>query len=138
MKNFKRISLIFLISLVLFSIKTFAGYEIGEINSLEDPLYDAREAGDSNNANANNGIMLLNAAPDRTENINSIISKFEDGTAAVGIDVSSWQGEINWSSVANSGVKFAILRCGYRGTSQGQLFEDPYFKKNIQRRIIRR
>ncbi len=29
-----------------------------------------------------------------------------------GIDVSSWQGEINWGAVKDSGVEFAMIRCG--------------------------
>lgn len=29
-----------------------------------------------------------------------------------GIDVSSWQGDINWGAVADSGVKFAMIRLG--------------------------
>ena len=28
----------------------------------------------------------------------------------IGIDVSTWQGKINWNQVKNSDVKFAILR----------------------------
>lgn len=53
---------------------------------------------------------------------------------SIGIDVSKWQGEIDWEKVANSGVgiDFAIIRCGYRGISSGDLIEDPYFKKNIE------
>lgn len=30
-----------------------------------------------------------------------------------GIDVSRWQGTIDWKSVAASGIDFAILRAGY-------------------------
>ena len=29
-----------------------------------------------------------------------------------GIDVSEFQGKIDWEKVKNSGVEFAILRCG--------------------------
>ncbi|MBQ3559473.1 MAG: hypothetical protein IJA07_08190 [Agathobacter sp.] len=50
----------------------------------------------------------------------------------VGIDVSKWQGDIDWKAVAESGIDFAIIRCGYRGASTGTLVEDPYFKKNIE------
>lgn len=48
-----------------------------------------------------------------------------------GIDVSKYQGNIDWGAVAASGVNFAIIRAGYRGSSTGVLVEDPYFKKNI-------
>ncbi len=48
-----------------------------------------------------------------------------------GIDVSKWQGNIDWTAVKNSGVKFAIIRCGYRGSTDGMIHEDPYFRANI-------
>lgn len=48
-----------------------------------------------------------------------------------GIDVSKYQGNIDWGAVAASGINFAIIRVGYRGSSTGVLVEDPYFKKNI-------
>ncbi|HPT77738.1 MAG TPA: GH25 family lysozyme, partial [Candidatus Atribacteria bacterium] len=30
-----------------------------------------------------------------------------------GIDVSSWQGKIDWSKVKKAGIEFAILRAGF-------------------------
>ncbi len=54
------------------------------------------------------------------------------GNQSLGIDVSKWQGSIDWTAVANSGVKFAIIRCAYRGASTGVIVEDPYFRQNIQ------
>ena len=50
----------------------------------------------------------------------------------MGIDVSSHQGEIDWEAVADSGVEFAIIRAGYRGYSEGELFVDPFFFENIE------
>lgn len=49
-----------------------------------------------------------------------------------GIDVSKWNKEIDWKKVKAAGVDFAIIRCGYRGSSTGALVEDPYFRKNIE------
>lgn len=55
------------------------------------------------------------------------------GTAArTGIDVSVYQGEIDWPSVAADGVEFAILRLGYRGYTEGGLFLDKSFEQNLQ------
>ena len=48
-----------------------------------------------------------------------------------GIDVTKYQGNIDWGAVAASGINFAIIRVGYRGSSSGALVQDPYFKKNI-------
>ena len=49
------------------------------------------------------------------------------GSIAKGIDVSRYQGMINWSQVAASGVKFAFIRIG---NTVGGL--DPMFINNIQ------
>ncbi|MBR5637291.1 MAG: hypothetical protein IKW81_10220 [Pseudobutyrivibrio sp.] len=48
-----------------------------------------------------------------------------------GIDVSKYQGNIDWNQ-AKSAVSFAIIRCGYRGKTDGQLYEDEYFYKNMK------
>ena len=54
-----------------------------------------------------------------------------DKNGKIGIDVSKWNGNIDWNAVKNSGVSFVIIRCGYRGSSSGVLVEDPKFKANI-------
>jgi len=48
-----------------------------------------------------------------------------------GIDVSRYQGEIDWSKVAASGVKYAFIRLGYRGYSTGALVLDELFEQNV-------
>lgn len=48
-----------------------------------------------------------------------------------GIDVSSHQGEIDWAAVAADGIDFAIIRAGYRGYSEGEIYLDPCFEANI-------
>lgn len=49
-----------------------------------------------------------------------------------GIDVSKWNKDIDWEKAKAAGVEFAIIRCGYRGSSTGTLVEDPYFYRNIE------
>lgn len=53
------------------------------------------------------------------------------GTPIVGIDVSKWNGTIDWNQVAASGVRYVIIRCGYRGSTGGSLILDPTFHANI-------
>ena len=58
-----------------------------------------------------------------------------DGTqyqALRGVDVSEHQDVIDWQAVRNDGVEFAIIRAGYRGYSEGKLFEDSCFRTNIE------
>ena len=48
-----------------------------------------------------------------------------------GIDVSKWQGNIDWGKV-RSQVDFAIIRTGARSFDTGTISDDPYCKKNIE------
>lgn len=50
-----------------------------------------------------------------------------------GVDVSAFQGEIDWQKVRSSGIDFAIIRLGYRGYGKaGRLVEDEFAKDNLQ------
>lgn len=52
--------------------------------------------------------------------------------SVLGIDVSSWQGEIDWQQVKQAGVEFVMIRLGWRGSEQGLMFPDDYVQANYQ------
>ncbi|MBQ4641523.1 MAG: glycoside hydrolase family 25 protein [Oscillospiraceae bacterium] len=52
--------------------------------------------------------------------------------SVLGIDVSFWQGYINWEKVKQAGVEFAIIRLGGRGWEQGELITDDYAQTNYR------
>ncbi|MDE7186966.1 MAG: Ig-like domain-containing protein, partial [Lachnospiraceae bacterium] len=45
--------------------------------------------------------------------------KMASNSGTMGIDVSKWNGSIDWNAVKNSGVSYVIIRCGYRGSATG-------------------
>ncbi|MCR5503088.1 MAG: glycoside hydrolase family 25 protein [Lachnospiraceae bacterium] len=49
-----------------------------------------------------------------------------------GIDVSRYNGKIDWEKVKGDGVEFAFIRAGYRGSSEGKLVTDDNFTANIE------
>lgn len=49
-----------------------------------------------------------------------------------GVDVSAYQGNIDWQKVKKSGIEFAIVRLGYRGYGSGKLVKDDYAVKNLE------
>lgn len=52
----------------------------------------------------------------------------------LGIDVSSHNGDINWSDVRKDGVSFAIIRCGGRAYGKtARIYEDTAFRRNLRR-----
>ncbi len=54
-----------------------------------------------------------------------------DTPTVKGIDVSSYQDDIDWVAVKNSGIDFAMIRVGYRGYTEGGLFLDNKFHQNM-------
>lgn len=58
----------------------------------------------------------------------SFISYVEDGfLSMVGVDVSKWNGDIDWYLLREQGVEFAIIRVGYRGYETGDIVLDEKF-----------
>ena len=53
---------------------------------------------------------------DRTDG--KIVYTGDDYDTILGVDVSEHQHYIDWKQVADSGVQFAYIRCGYRGYTQ--------------------
>lgn len=49
-----------------------------------------------------------------------------------GIDVSSYQGDIDWEAVAEDDIDFAMIRVGFRGYGTGSLNTDSRYEENIR------
>ena len=82
--------------------------------------------------NANNGTSILTFGKNNTENQKFT---FEKITEKKGIDVSSYQGKIDWKSVKESGIDFAMIRVGYRGWGTGKIVYDKNYEYNIENAI---
>ncbi len=58
---------------------------------------------------------------------------FADRKVVHGIDVSKYQKDIDWQTVAKAGVDYAIIRVGYRGYGKtGGMGADNYFEQNVK------
>ena len=59
---------------------------------------------------------------------------YEDETyeAVTGIDVSEFQGDIDWKAVKDDGIGFVMIRLGYRGSESGRMMLDSCFKENLR------
>ena len=49
-----------------------------------------------------------------------------------GIDVSKYQGKIDWKAVKEDGVEYAFIRLGLRGYGSGEIVLDDYYAQNMQ------
>ena len=63
--------------------------------------------------------------------VQTYIDKYKNENTMIAVDVSVWQGDINFSKVKKDGVEAAIIRLGY-GPSSGKLKLDSKFKANLK------
>ncbi len=49
-----------------------------------------------------------------------------------GIDVSKYQGKIDWEKVKADGVEYAFVRLGLRGYGSGKIVMDEYYEENMR------
>lgn len=71
------------------------------------------------------GISLLSDTPAWSYNGSGWVNHLGEvcpGVVARGIDVSEWQGSINWEKVRRDDVSFAIIRCGVGSMSRSDLY----------------
>ena len=61
-----------------------------------------------------------------------ILNKHKNKDTMIGIDVSKWQGVIDFAKVKKAGAEFIMIRVGYQNGVGGDYIIDPYFKRNIK------
>ena len=61
-----------------------------------------------------------------------VIKNYKDENNEIGIDVSKWQGDIDFKKVKNAGATFVMIRVGSQNGVKGDYVLDPYFKQNIE------
>lgn len=64
--------------------------------------------------------------------ISNYIKKYKNKNTMIGVDVSSWQDEIDWAKAKKAGVEFAIIRIGFGHTNSGEIKMDKQFLNNIR------
>lgn len=72
------------------------------------------------------------ASPKTTTAYRDIVSKHKNETTKIGIDVSSWQGTIDFEKIKNAGVEFIMVRVGGTRGTNGEYFLDKQFKRNME------
>lgn len=66
---------------------------------------------------------------------NAILEEHKSDDTLVGIDVSKWQGAIDFSKVKEAGAEFVIIRVGSQNGVGEEYVLDPYFKRNIRKAL---
>lgn len=106
-----------------YKLKYIAEDNYGNIESVDFTLYVKKKS------TASTG----NTSTNRTRtNINDVIKKYKNENTMIGIDVSKYQGDIDWDKVKASGVEFAMIRLGTQWYFGEEYIIDPYYEQNIK------
>ena len=109
--------------------------------SPSDKIYSILAKG-NNNSGITNPLLLRALGKDEKKSVKIITTKDElkgiekstkvinDNISILGIDISKWNGEIDWKAIKKANIDFVIIRAGY-----GTGYVDPYFKINIENAI---
>ena len=90
-------------------------YQDGEL--ITNPKFRSRSVPNANAWRKINGVY-----------VNSVGEPIK-GATKKGIDVSFYQGKIDWAKVKSDGIDFAIIQCGYGDNDSSQ--DDPQWKYNV-------
>lgn len=66
-------------------------------------------------------------------NYEDALKKYKNDNTLVGLDISKWQGDVDFSKLKKRDVDFVILRLGYRKGFGKELMLDPYFEENYKK-----
>ncbi len=106
-----------------------------------DKIYTILSRG-SHESSITNPLLLKALNKSKTQNIKIISTKNEfedlqekhpdlnDKSYILGLDISKWNGNIDWEEVKKADIEFVIIRAGY-----GTGYVDPYFGQNIENAI---
>lgn len=107
--------------------------------SPSDKIYSILERG-GKNSEITNPLLLkalgkgskkrVKLITDRNELTNETKKVINDNSYILGLDISKWNGNIDWKAVKKANIDFVIIRAGY-----GTGYVDPYFKTNIENAI---
>lgn len=113
---------------------------VGSYDSKTPGTYKLKFVGtDSSNNKSENEFNLIvksNGSSNSTQltyqNFSDIVKKHKTENTKIGLDVSKWQGDINFEQVKNAGVEFVFIRVGTQKGIGGEYVLDPKFEQNIK------
>ena len=62
----------------------------------------------------------------------SLYNEYKKNNTKIGIDVSKWQGDIDFDKVKSEGVEFVFIKLGGHNGLKKEYYLDPKFKQNIE------
>lgn len=107
----------------------------------KDPLDDGKHTLIEYSDGSTEWVVISPYLPKNTYDFTKLMSSddemkyVEDGKSIsfIGVDISKYQGEVDFYQLKSAGIDYVMLRVGARGYSSGQIMVDEYFATNLQK-----
>ena len=111
-------------------------YDTSKVGTYDNLTYKAVDSS-GNSVSYKFKLKVVNPSNSSSSNknkykIEDLIKKYKNENTMIGIDVSSWQSNIDFKKVKNAGVEFVMIRIGFGHNKKGELVMDSKFKNNIK------
>lgn len=111
----------------------------GEYNLNQVGNYDIHVSSQDKSGNKSEKDVTLKIVNDLDDNqevqsimFKDVLKKYGNESTLVGVDISKWQGDVDYSLLSKAGVSFVMLKIGGQDRISGDIIMDPYFTKNIE------
>ena len=115
---------------------------IGEYDLNKIGKYDLEMVAVDKSGNSTNKKFTLNVIKKQVGNSNqnvyrytsfdSIYKKYKNENTKIGLDISKWQGDVDYKTLKQKGVEFVMLKIGGQTKIDGEFNIDPKFYDNIK------
>lgn len=114
-------------------------YDLNKVGKYPVTYYIRDSSGNENEADftikvvePSKGSSSSNSKSTGKVKFTDVVSEHKNEQTEIGIDVSKWQGKIDFEKVKQAGCEFVIIRLGHQSGVGGELIVDPYFETNIK------
>jgi len=76
-----------------------------------------------------------NNNPVKYTDFNNFYKKYKNDNTMIGLDISKWQGDVDYSKIKSQGVEFVMLKIGGQTKIEGEFNIDPKFYDNIEKAL---
>ena len=113
------------------TVMIFTGLLVGVLLNLVRVSFAERNEIENNKFDEIQDLIVQIKSKDR--DINNKLEVVKVKKEVRGMDVSAWQGEIDWDKVKEDNIDFVMIRCGVRNLAdEGTLHVDGQFERNIK------
>lgn len=112
-------------------------YDVSQVGSYPLVLKAVDKSGNRSEKSFTLHVIEPNEKPKKPNSkeyisFSNIIKEYKKENTKIGLDVSKWQGEIDFEKIKAAGVEFLMIRVGGTRGTNGEYFVDEQFKRNIE------